>query len=52
VGDDRHALVRAYHQVLCWDIERRPGVSHVTRALDAALTPVIGKSLVLYARRP
>jgi SAM-dependent methyltransferase len=52
VSDDRHPLVRAYHQVLCWDIERRPGVSHVTRTIDAALTPLIGKSLVLYARRP
>jgi SAM-dependent methyltransferase len=52
VGEDRHPLVRAYHQVLCWDIEQRPGVSHVTRAIDAVLTPVIGKSLVLYARRP
>jgi SAM-dependent methyltransferase len=49
VGNDAHPLVRAYHQVLCWDIEHRP---LVTRALDAALTPVIGKSLVCYARRP
>jgi SAM-dependent methyltransferase len=51
VGDERHPLVRAYHQVLCWDIERRPGVSHLTRAADAARNPVIGKSLVLYGRR-
>jgi SAM-dependent methyltransferase len=49
VGNESHPLVRAYHQVLCWDIEHRP---FPTRALDAALTPVIGKSLVLYARRP
>ena len=49
VGNESHPAVRAYHQVLCWDIEHRP---FVTRALDAALTPVIGKSLVLYARRP
>ena len=52
VGNDSHPLVRAYHEVLCWDIERRPVVSGVTRALDAALTPFIGKSLVLYARQP
>ena len=51
VGDDRHPLVRAYHKVLCWDIERRPWVSQLTRAADAVLTPVIGKSLVLYAGR-
>jgi SAM-dependent methyltransferase len=49
VGNESHPLVRAYHQVLCWDIEHRP---FVTRALDAALTPVIGKSLVVYAGRP
>ena len=52
VGDDRHPLVRAYHRVLCWDIERAKYVSPVTRMLDAALTPVIGKSLVLYCSRP
>jgi SAM-dependent methyltransferase len=51
VGDDQHPLVRAYHQVLVWDIERAPGISLLTRAADAALTPVIGKSLVLYAAK-
>jgi SAM-dependent methyltransferase len=49
VGDDEHPLVRAYHRLLCWDIERKPIVSVVTRAADAALTPVIGKSAVSYA---
>jgi SAM-dependent methyltransferase len=49
VGNEAHPAVRAYHQVLCWDIEHRP---LVTRALDTALTPVIGKSLVLYASKP
>jgi len=52
VTDDRHPLVRAFHQVLVWDIERAPLISTVTRAADAVLTPVVGKSLVLYARRP
>jgi len=51
VGNDGHPLVRAYHQVLVWDIERAPGVSLLTRAADAALTPVIGKSMVLYATK-
>ncbi len=51
VRDDSHPLVRAYHQVLVWDIERRPVVSQATRLADAALTPVIGKSMVLYARK-
>jgi len=52
VSDDRHPLVRAYHQVLVWDIERKPVVSGLTRAADALLTPVVGKSVVLYARKP
>jgi SAM-dependent methyltransferase len=51
VADDQHPLVRAYHQVLVWDIERAPVVSLATRALDAVLTPFLGKSMVLYARK-
>jgi SAM-dependent methyltransferase len=46
-----HPLVRAYHQVLVWDIERAPVVSAFTRMADAALNPVIGKSMVLYTSR-
>jgi SAM-dependent methyltransferase len=51
VGLDRadHPLVRAYHQVLVWDIERKPIVSLATRSAETMLNPVIGKSLVLYA---
>ncbi len=45
-GDQR--LVAAYHRLLVWEIERRP---LVLRVLDRALNPLIGKSLVLYARR-
>jgi SAM-dependent methyltransferase len=54
VGLDReqHPLVRAYHQVLVWDIERAPILSPVTRVADWVLNPVIGKSLVVYATRP
>ncbi len=46
-GDQR--LVAAYHRLLVWQIERRP---LVLRALDRCLNPLIGKSVVLYARRP
>lgn len=52
VSDDRHLLVRAYHQVLVWDIVGTPVLSGLTRAADAALTPVMGKSMVLYAHKP
>ena len=51
VGVDRddHPLVRAYHAVLVWDLVRRPWI---TRTLERLLDPVLGKSLVLYLRRP
>ncbi|MGH2686384.1 MAG: class I SAM-dependent methyltransferase, partial [Actinomycetota bacterium] len=44
-----HPLVKAYHRLLVWDIMQRP---LPTRLLDSALNPVIGKSLVVYARKP
>jgi SAM-dependent methyltransferase len=50
--NDDHPLVRAYHQVLCWDIEGSRPWSTLARAADRALTPVIGKSVVVYARKP
>ncbi len=46
VHRDRHPAVRAYHQVLVWDIMRGPAL---TRRTEAMLNPVLGKSLVLYA---
>jgi SAM-dependent methyltransferase len=50
--NDDHPLVRAYHQVLCWDIGGTQPWARLTRAADRALTPVIGKSIVFYARKP
>ena len=50
IGLDRDRWsVRTYHRFLVWDITRRP---RVIRALDRALNPVLGKSLVLYAVKP
>lgn len=50
VGVDRDSLpVRAYHRVLVWDLMRRP---RLTRTVERALDPVLGKSLVLYLVRP
>jgi SAM-dependent methyltransferase len=49
VHRDRHPVALAYHRLLVWDITRRPPV---TRMADRALNPLIGKSLVLYARKP
>jgi SAM-dependent methyltransferase len=48
VHDDENPAVRGYHRLLVWDIMRRPAL---TRLSEAALNPLIGKSLVLYARK-
>jgi len=49
VHDDAHVLPRLYHRMLVWDIVRRPWI---TRAAERVLDPVIGKSLVVYLRKP
>jgi ubiquinone/menaquinone biosynthesis C-methylase UbiE len=45
---DDHPLVRLYHRFLVWDLMDRP---RLTRALESALNPVMGKSLVMYFRK-
>jgi len=47
--NDDHRAVAAYRKVLEWDIVKAP---RVTRWPEAALNPVLGKSLVVYARKP
>ena len=47
--NDTHPLVQAYHRLLVWDITSAPAV---TRVADRLLNPVLGKSLVVYARKP
>ena len=49
VHRDEHPLVKAYHRLLVWEIMRRPRVLQLAARL---LDPVIGKSLVLYFRKP
>jgi SAM-dependent methyltransferase len=49
VGDDEHRLVQAYHRFLVWDITSTP---RATRVADRVLNPVLGKSLVVYLRKP
>jgi SAM-dependent methyltransferase len=50
VGVDRDtAVVRAYHRLLVWDLERRPWL---TRTAERLLDPLFGKSLVVYAGKP
>lgn len=46
---EHHALCKLYHRFLVWDLMQKP---LLTRWLDAALNPIMGKSLVLYFRAP
>jgi SAM-dependent methyltransferase len=48
-ADDTHRAVAAYRKVLEWDIVKAP---RTTRWTERALNPVLGKSLVVYARKP
>jgi SAM-dependent methyltransferase len=49
VDDADHPLVRAYHRLLVWDMMKAP---RVTRLAERLLDPVVGKSLVVYLRKP
>ncbi len=47
--NDDNPLVRAYLKFLTWDIVEQPAV---TRVAERVLSPVLGKSAILYARKP
>ena len=44
-----HPVVRAYHKLLVWDMMSQP---KSTRIVEAALNPVVGKSVALYFEKP
>ncbi len=46
---ESNPVVKAYHRLLVWDITAK---NPVTRWPEAVLNPVLGKSLVIYARKP
>jgi SAM-dependent methyltransferase len=46
---ETNRLVDAYHRLLCWEIEKQP---RTLRMAGRLLDPIIGKSLVMYARKP
>jgi SAM-dependent methyltransferase len=50
--NDGHPLVKAYLQVLIWDIAQVQPMGRITRLTERLLNPVLGKSLVVYARKP
>ena len=49
VDNGDHPLVKAYHRLLVWDMMKKPRVTQVAERL---LNPVVGKSLVVYLRKP
>jgi hypothetical protein len=44
-------LVKAYHQVLLWDIFGQQPMARFTQLFDRLANPVIGKSIIVYARK-
>ena len=49
VEKPNHPAVKAYHQLLVWDMMSRPALTRVT---EAALNPLVGKSVALYFEKP
>ncbi len=51
VGVDRenHPLTKLYHQMLVWDMMRKPWL---TRTTERLLNPAIGKSVAVYLNKP
>jgi ubiquinone/menaquinone biosynthesis C-methylase UbiE len=49
VDNSENPLAKAYHQVLVWDIMKRP---RATRLAEQVLNPLIGKSVVVYLTKP
>jgi SAM-dependent methyltransferase len=48
-GNDANPAVATYHRLLVWDIVKGP---RLTRVADRVLSPLIGKSLVVYLTKP
>ena len=46
---DQSLIVKQYHKLLVWDLMQRP---IFTRILEMILQPLIGKSLVMYFKKP
>jgi SAM-dependent methyltransferase len=49
VRRESHPAVDAYHELLVWDMMKAPAL---TRGLERALDPLIGKSVALYFTKP
>jgi SAM-dependent methyltransferase len=49
VKNDSNYLVKAYHSLLVWDMVKAP---LATRVAERVLQPLVGKSFVIYLRKP
>ncbi len=49
VNNDDHPLAKAYHKLLVWEIMKQPKTLQLA---GKVLDPMIGKSMVLYFRKP
>ena len=49
VRNDTHPLVRAYHQLLVWEMVKQPLALKVA---ERVLQPLVGKSFIVYLRKP
>ena len=49
VNNEDNRAVKAYHSMLVWDMMKAPAL---TRTLERALNPAIGKSVVIYLTKP
>ena len=48
VNNNDNTFVRKYHELLVWDLMKKPLATQIPEKI---LTPVLGKSLVVYARK-
>ena len=49
VNNEPNTLVRKYHDLLVWDLMKKPAATQIP---ERVLAPILGKSLVLYGRKP
>jgi SAM-dependent methyltransferase len=49
VQREPNVLVRKYHELLVWDLMKKPALTQIPEHL---LAPLLGKSLVVYGRKP
>lgn len=49
VNNKDNYFVKKYHELLVWDLMKRPATTQIPEKL---LAPIIGKSIVIYGRKP